>query len=277
MQKEKKLVLFIGLAAIVTTILNIVVYWVESTTGEYSLGAGVYDPWFLTFTNILTVLWSFVAMFSFFLLMKKFGPKNPSGRGWLLFTLGMICWLIGDFIWMVYEGILYIESPFPSIADIIWTVGYPLMIIGVLLLLRLTKMKLPSREKILIAVIQIIIAFLAIWFIIFPIATTPIDEFFTPDQMFYSLFYPIADLILFLTALIFAFRYRGGEFGKVWIILAFGLITMAVSDLLFSYYSAVPELESWRFIVDHIYNGFYMILSTGALYLRSVIGGTLQK
>jgi signal transduction histidine kinase len=55
---------------------------------------------------------------------------------WLLFSLGLLCQVAGDAISAVYEVHLDREPPIPSIADVFYLGGYPLLALGVLLLLR---------------------------------------------------------------------------------------------------------------------------------------------
>lgn len=40
----------------------------------------------------------------------------------------------GDAIWTVYENVLGIETPFPSLADVLYIAGYPFMAAGLLVI-----------------------------------------------------------------------------------------------------------------------------------------------
>lgn len=53
------------------------------------------------------------------------------GNAWRLFTLAMGVWMLGDFIWMVYE-LKGHEIPYPSIADIFYLSTYVFFFIGIL-------------------------------------------------------------------------------------------------------------------------------------------------
>jgi signal transduction histidine kinase len=61
----------------------------------------------------------------------------PGERGpWYLFALGLLGQVAGDTIFAVYEVGLNREPPAPSIADAFYLGGYPLLALGVLLVLR---------------------------------------------------------------------------------------------------------------------------------------------
>src|ERR1041384_687557 len=50
------------------------------------------------------------------------------GRAWALFAVGLVLWTLGDAYWDAYSWFLHTEAPFPSIADVAYVAGYPLMI-----------------------------------------------------------------------------------------------------------------------------------------------------
>src|SRR5207244_13013065 len=47
---------------------------------------------------------------------------------WLLFGAGLVLWTLGDAYWDAYSWVLRTEAPFPSIADVAYVGGYPLLI-----------------------------------------------------------------------------------------------------------------------------------------------------
>ena len=56
--------------------------------------------------------------------------RPASTRPWILLTLGILMWVIGDGIWNSYELVLHREAPWPSRADYIYLVGPVLMALG---------------------------------------------------------------------------------------------------------------------------------------------------
>src|SRR5438105_4265507 len=55
---------------------------------------------------------------------------------WLLFGTGLVLWTLGDAYWDAYSWFLRTEAPFPSIADIAYVGGYPLLIAATFVLAR---------------------------------------------------------------------------------------------------------------------------------------------
>jgi signal transduction histidine kinase/uncharacterized membrane protein YidH (DUF202 family) len=47
---------------------------------------------------------------------------------WALFAAGLVLWTLGDAYWDAYSWFLRTEAPFPSIADVAYLCGYPLLI-----------------------------------------------------------------------------------------------------------------------------------------------------
>jgi signal transduction histidine kinase len=55
---------------------------------------------------------------------------------WLLFGAGLVLWTLGDAYWDAYSWFLRTEAPFPSIADVAYVGGYPLLIAATFVLAR---------------------------------------------------------------------------------------------------------------------------------------------
>ena len=55
---------------------------------------------------------------------------------WLLFAVGLALWTLGDAYWDSYSWFLHTEAPFPSVADIAYVAGYPLLIAATFVLAR---------------------------------------------------------------------------------------------------------------------------------------------
>jgi len=260
---EKKPVLYLGIIALASLIVNILVY---SWAGANGLDA---DPNFLAYTNIVIVSWASIAAICFFLTMSSLGLKSAPGKVWLFLGLGLTFFAIGDAIYAYLTVVLQLASPFPSVADYIWTLAYPLLFIGIALQLRLAAVKLTKAEiwtvLLTLGLIMAIGVGVVYWLVI------PTLEGTTFDYIFFSLDYPLLDLILAPAVVFLALKYKGGEFSRAWAIIAVGFVLMAAFDLLFALLT--DTVGSYSLITDHLYIGQYMILAIGAIYLRSSIKG----
>jgi diguanylate cyclase (GGDEF)-like protein len=52
------------------------------------------------------------------------------GRGWSLIGAGMLAWASGEVVWTMYEVLLGVEVPFPSLADVGFLAMVPLVLAG---------------------------------------------------------------------------------------------------------------------------------------------------
>ncbi|MEZ5124254.1 MAG: hypothetical protein R2736_22250 [Solirubrobacterales bacterium] len=54
---------------------------------------------------------------------------------WLAFAAGLAAWTLGDLTWSILYG-SEAHLPYPTISDVFWLAWYPLMAVGVALLIR---------------------------------------------------------------------------------------------------------------------------------------------
>src|SRR4051795_603926 len=59
-------------------------------------------------------------------------PRHPVP--WYLFAAGQLGFVLGDGTRAVYESIIGIEAPFPSLADVFYLLAYPVLAVGLALL-----------------------------------------------------------------------------------------------------------------------------------------------
>ena len=262
-KKLNRIIFLIGIV-IVNFVINLVVYWWGSKNPEQSSKIYIY------YENVNLLVWSILATFSFFALLRSFKINTTAGKVWLFLGTGLLCWLIGDIYWAYYELILYEISPFPSIADYFYTLGYLFLFIGVYLQLKLANIKLSKIEIIIVIVFEVILMIFSLIYLIIPILQYPISEEFTIVQLFYSLLYPIADLILAPFTIQLILKYKGGRFSRVWLLISLGFITSIFADLIFSYLEWNGYQVYWNFI-DHLFIGYSMIFTIGAQYLKQIL------
>ena len=110
---------------------------------------------------------------------------------WILLATGQALFVAGDLLWNWYDMIG--ESPFPSLADVLYLSGYPLLAVGLLMLLR-RRLGDGDRGGLLDAAILTTATVILSWtFIIEPqLAGSGVE----PVALMISLAYPVADLLL---------------------------------------------------------------------------------
>jgi hypothetical protein len=247
--------------AVALIALNIIVYVISvlfNLTGS---------PYFTIYENTTILIASFSAMFSMFLAMGTFDLKLTVGKVWLLLSLGLLLWFIGDVIYAYYQVILPNLKVYPSWADPFYILGYLVLIPGTLLQINVAKAKLGKGEIILIAVLELVFLAIVGYYVIYLALSTPISSNYTILAQIVSILYPVLDLFLFLTALVLVFRYRGGEVSKDWLWLLAAFLITAIYDSYFSYAGLVNNTTSYL-ITDHIYLLQYFLYAIGALKIR---------
>src|SRR4051812_16272214 len=96
--------------------------------------------------NILFGVGQLVTVLAGIYAVSMFGLKATTGRSLAFFTAGLFLWLIGGVVFAAYDA--FGETPvFPSIADIIILLGYPLLFAGFLNEIRSGKVMLKGRSR----------------------------------------------------------------------------------------------------------------------------------
>ncbi|MCW2585906.1 MAG: hypothetical protein JWN55_1422 [Frankiales bacterium] len=117
-------------------------------------------------------------------------PRNR--RHWALFLAGLACRLLGDVTWFVLDLVLHV-SPFTSVADAFYLASYPLMGLGLALMVRARQ---PGHDRAATLDAAIITTGAAVLAAIFVIAPTVTDTTQGALGRIVSTAYPLADLLL---------------------------------------------------------------------------------
>lgn len=187
----------------------------------------------------------------------------------LLFSLGLLTWGIGQFIWAYYSIFLKIETPYPSLADIGFIVSPPLWIVGLMHFTHAMDLRIHLANKTVKAILISIP--LAVTLVAFYLIGVLIGDF-SPNisdgivKVFFDLAYPLFDtvlLIMFLVvnSLVFIDKLNYKPYKLPLAVLTLGMIFMFFSDIGLSYTSTL----------DLAYNGDVIdLLFTLAVFLISL-------
>jgi len=200
------------------------------------------------------------------------GWQSSMGRTTMGLALGLIAWAGGMIIWNFYLFFLDVEVPYPSLADAIFILSWPLWFYGVINLSKATGAKFGLREKKgkLFLFIIPIVAILASYYLLFEIARG--GEFVwdvSGLQLFFDLFYPIGDIVI-LTAVALVFmlsrRFLGGKYRVPVFIVLLGFLLNYTSDFIFSYTTTLETYFNGHF-VDFLFTTTMFVLSVGVILL----------
>jgi signal transduction histidine kinase/CheY-like chemotaxis protein/HPt (histidine-containing phosphotransfer) domain-containing protein len=150
--------------------------------------------------------------------------RRPKRRlGWALFGAGMLSVTLGDAVWYWLTTVADV-SPATSLADVFYIAEYPLLIGGVLFLVRAR----PDRETILDTLIITTAAFM----VVLEFVVQPSLDGYTGSTLDLAvmLFYPIADVALLAVALR---ALLAADLHSRWLaMLLGGVVAVVIADLL---------------------------------------------
>ena len=159
------------------------------------------------------------AVFALFAALRFNRPERP--LAWAVFGLGMVSVTLGDVVWY-WLTLVQNVSPDTSLADVFYIAEYPLLISGMLLLVRAR----PDRATILDTLIVTTAAFMVMLeFVVQP----SLDGYSGSGlELAVMLFYPIADVALLAVALR---SLLIGDLHSPWLgLLLTGVVAVALAD-----------------------------------------------
>ncbi len=147
-------------------------------------------------------------------------------------ALAQLSFLIGDVLWLIYEGILHIE-PYPSLADLFYVVYYPLLLYGIFLFPRENKSKFDQTKRWLDAFIILLTTSMILWvYLIDPLVSDLGDA--TLLVKILTIAYPAGDIVLCAALLILSYNYPQDETNTPFVFLIASIVVQIVADILFS-------------------------------------------
>lgn len=192
------------------------------------------------------------------------GRKSIMGRSTLALALGLIAWSGGMIIWNYYLFFTTISVPYPSMADAIFVLSWPLWTYGILQLSKAIGIKFAFRKiGKSFFVIPLILILISIYLLVY-VARGGIT-YENPLKLFFDLFYPLGDIvILSVTASIYVLlrKYLGGVYKLPTLMLIVGFVLNYISDFVFSYTTTKGTYFNGHY-VDFLFTTTMFVLSVG--------------
>ena len=177
---------------------------------------------------------------------------------WLLMVVGQLSFVIGDVLWTTFDALG--DTPFPSIADVAYLAGYPLIAVGLGLAIR-QRISGGDRSGLLDGAILATGAGIAWWAIVLgPLAAKADPE---PLAFAISVAYPLGDLLLIGMALALL-ATPGSKAPSVRLLIA-SLLTLLVADLVFSLQNLDNAYSAGGW-VDGLWLTGYFLFTAAALH-----------
>jgi hypothetical protein len=197
--------------------------------------------------------------------LRKTGVgKDGYSRSWLLFASGVLSWFVAEAIWAIYSIFLGIETPYPSIADGFWLVGY-LPFFAALVLLALPFREAFASKAMALAIVATLISAVGVVVVLVPpiLGSAGEQDLLT---LIIGLAYPLLDVVLLVVGIPVLLLFREGIFWKPVSYVIIAIILNLVADILFAwaepigiYYTGHP--------IDLLYQWGYLAFALG-FYLR---------
>lgn len=229
------------------------------------------------FYNLLNTLVSpLIALIACYLFYKAWETKRDAASQslWAAMAWGFGLWGLADSIWAFYALVLQQETPYPSIADLVWIIGYIPLFYALITRLRTLKVTPTRRQQYLIYGLNSILIVIILTFIVMPIFQN-----FTADRALegiISLIYPLGDLGLVILTSLILILLREGRYSVIWRLIFTGIFIMTVSDLLFVYstwreiYFPDSHVNAITILVDTTYNLAYIFIALGIYIYRFI-------
>ncbi len=202
-------------------------------------------------------------------LWRSFERGETLSLIWGNMAVGLIMWAGGEIIWssdQIWGGD---SLPYPSLADIVWILGYIPVIWALGIRLRTLRIR-PDRWWQFVTLSIYGLAFIAILiFIIVPIYTDP--DTTRVFEKTVNLVYPMGDLIVAFLATTLVMVLLGGTLFNSWGLIALGFLCAAISDLLYAWtiwqgtfqVNPATGFDPGSFIVNLLYVAFYVFVAIG--------------
>jgi hypothetical protein len=223
-------------AAIGGVLVALTILYAYLNTRMYAetLSDGAYTASYV-FGTLLHSLFAIVIISS----AVKMGVRQRVGMEWLLIGLGVVMYGIGDLVWMRLELILQVD-PYPSLADVFYTLEYPLFFVALVMAVRSHRGLAPLKLPTIIGGAVGLAALAAIYATVLGPYILPAG---TAELGFWglvvSVLYPIGDVFFMLapavTLALVITRLGAGRLARPWWIVVVGAFVFAVADTVYSY------------------------------------------
>ena len=189
------------------------------------------------------------------MLVLRFRISGSHGKAWLFFLGTTISWFIAETLWTVYE-LVYDVNPFPSLADLFFLIGYPLIFCFLMYYLKPVR-KAASRNIVIGSILVSISILIPSMYMAYNL-----DPKVSLYENILATSYPVADSIILVPALVGVFLFFKGEVNFTWTLICLGIILQSVGDIGFQFAQFTNSYYTWH-PSDIIFLWSYLLFSFG--------------
>ncbi|MEM3400195.1 MAG: hypothetical protein QXP42_05175 [Candidatus Micrarchaeia archaeon] len=219
-------------------------------------------------TNALAIATAATAVFGVSCFYRLFWKgKSEFGFSWLLVLIGVILWLCAEATWAYYDVLVGVDVPYPSLADVAWTLGYLPIIAG---LYRISQDTLAYHNRnhiFAVLVLGAVVGILLAIFLVPPISNAEVSA----AEKFFDVFYIAADIIIVTLVVLTALFFFGSKLLQPWLVMLLGFLLICIADIWFVYLNVFGGYGT-QHPVDALYSISYLLIGFGAFFYREMAG-----
>lgn len=229
-----------------------------------------------TITNLLTSGFALLATWLAIAVWTLLGKEDPGRRQWAALSIGIGLWTLAELLWAFLSHTLT-ETPYPSIADAFWVPGYLMVLVSATLRYRALKIQWNSMSTRVLLGVLVVIFVVVLALVVLPILASGGSG--DALVLLLNVFYPVVNLLVLFAALLLSLSFAEGRFSTPWTVLAAGLATLSLSDILFiysdwnSFYTPDGHLGWMTVIVDIGNLAAYALIAYGVLLNHQLLAG----
>lgn len=225
-------------------------------------------------TNLLS---SGFALLATWLAIKVWNLQendNAARQQWAALTIGIGMWTMAELLWAFLSYVME-ETPYPSVADAFWVLGYGMVLAFAVLRYRSLKIQWRSKTNQVLLVIFAVIFVVVFGWVLLPILTSADQNSLLISGL--NTFYVMANLLALFASMILTLSFAGGRFSTPWMVLAAGLAVLSTSDILFIYadwnglYSPNGTLTWLTALIDIGNLSAYILVAFGVLLNERIL------
>jgi len=163
------------------------------------------------------------------LMVARAWFEPTARRAWLAFGLAMAVWCVGSIAWSVVYG-SQSHPPYPTFADVLWLLWYPLMVTGIVLLIRVRFHRFELHRWMDGVAVVLIVLVAGFALVVQPVAEES-DLGWLATIIDFS--YPVLDILL-IGAVLGVYGLLGWKPDAMWLLIGFGILAMASADSAFA-------------------------------------------
>jgi diguanylate cyclase (GGDEF)-like protein/PAS domain S-box-containing protein len=180
---------------------------------------------------------------------------------WYLFAAGLVLFVSGDVITYNYERIFQTVAPFPSIGDALYLAVYPVLVAGLVVLVRARN---PGRDRPALIDALVITIGVGVLSWVFLMAPNASNSALSVLQKVTSIAYPLGDLLL--AGMIVRLAVGSGNRTVAFYLLIGSIVSLLLTDSKYTYILVTSTYNGPGSGLDFGWQLFYLLWGAAALH-----------